>query len=73
MHREYERSWLENKKKNVHVRSFQELDLESGAAGGTGVNKLLRAGQFSFPEANRKCTGTRTTFTLETVNQIQTF
>jgi hypothetical protein len=45
MHKGYRRRWLQNKKKNVHVRSFQELDLESEVAGGTGVHKLLDGGQ----------------------------
>jgi hypothetical protein len=55
-HRGYKRRWLQNKKKNVHVRSFQELDLGFGVAVGTGVPKLLWVGQFSFPsEANYRC------------------
>jgi len=37
MHRAYTRLWLQNKKKNVRVRSFQELDLDPGVAVGARV------------------------------------
>jgi hypothetical protein len=40
MHRGYTRRWLQNKRKNVHVRSFQELDLNPGVAGVAGLYKL---------------------------------
>jgi hypothetical protein len=49
MHRGYMRRRLQNKKKNVHVRSFQELDLDPGVAGGAGLHKLTGCGHCVFP------------------------
>jgi hypothetical protein len=34
------------RRKNVHVRFFQEHDLKPGVAGGTGAHKLPGGGQF---------------------------
>jgi len=42
MHRGYTKRWLQNKKKNVCVRSFQELDLLPGVAVGTRVAQTAR-------------------------------
>jgi hypothetical protein len=42
MHRAYTRLWLQNKKKNVRVRSFQELDLDPGVAVGARVAQTLK-------------------------------
>jgi hypothetical protein len=39
---------FQNKKKNVHVRSFQELDLDPGVAGGAGLHKLPGCGHCIF-------------------------
>jgi hypothetical protein len=42
MHRGYTRLWLQNKKKNVRVRSFQELDLDPGVAVGARAAQTAR-------------------------------
>jgi len=42
MRRGYTKRWLQNKKKNVCVRSFQELDLDPGVAVGTRVAQTAR-------------------------------